>query len=70
MIANGCFLEVEGCGGIRTIDNPIQIEGTEKVRPQKPPAIGGDSMSELKSIGYSDEEVREMVAAGVVGMPG
>ena len=69
MIANGCFPEVEGCDGIRTIDNPIQIEGTAKVKPQKPPEVGGDSMAELMAIGYSEEEVRSMVAAGAVGLP-
>ena len=32
MIANGCFPEVEGSGGIRTVDSPIQIGVADLVR--------------------------------------
>ena len=69
MIANGCFPEVEGCDGIRTIDNPIQIDGVAKVKPQKPPEIGGDSLAELAAIGYSEDEISALIEAGAVAAP-
>ena len=71
MIANGCFPEVEGSGGIRTVDSPIQIqaEGVDKVKPKNPPAIGEHTMSELTALGYSEEEVKAMAEAKAVGLP-
>jgi formyl-CoA transferase len=71
MIANGCFPEVEGSGGIRTVDSPIQIqaEGVDKVKPQNPPAIGEHTMSELTALGYSEEEVKAMAEAKAIGLP-
>lgn len=68
MIANGCFPEVEGVDGIRTIDSPIQIEGFEKVKPQKPPTVGGNTMAELKAVGYSEEEIQKLAESGAVGI--
>ncbi len=71
MIANGCFPEVEGSGGIRTVDSPIQIqaEGVDKVKPKNPPAIGEHTMSELTALGYSEEEVKAMAEAKAIGLP-
>lgn len=68
MIANGCFPEVEGVDGIRTIDSPIQIEGFKKVKPQKPPTVGGNTMAELKAVGYSEEEIQKLAESGAVGI--
>ena len=68
MIANGCFPEVEGVDGIRTIDSPIQIEGFKKVKPQKPPTVGGNTITELKAVGYSEEEIQKLAESGAVGI--
>ena len=68
MIANGCFPEIEGLDGIRTIDSPIQIEGFEKVKPQKPPTVGGNTITELKAVGYSEEEIQKLAESGAVGI--
>ncbi|WP_391090829.1 CoA transferase [Vibrio sp. NH-UV-68] len=70
MIANGCFPEVEGTDGIRTIDSPIQVEGNgiNKIKPQNPPKVGEHTMSELTDLGYSDEEVQALVAAKAIGL--
>ncbi len=72
MIANGCFPEVEGADGIRTVDSPMQIqsEGTEKVKPRKPPAVGEHTLTELAALGYSEEDIEAMVEAGAVGLSG
>ena len=64
MIANGCFPEVEGTPGHRTIDSPIQVEGVEKVKPRKVSAVGGDTVAELKAVGYSEETIKKLVEAG------
>jgi len=71
MIANGCFPEVEGANGIRTIDSPIQIqsEGVEKVKPQNPPGVGEHTMTELAALGYSEDDVKAMAEAHAVGLP-
>jgi len=71
MIANGCFPEVEGSGGIRTVDSPIQIqgEGIDKVKPKNPPGIGEHTMSELTAVGYSEAEIKAMAEAKAVGLP-
>jgi formyl-CoA transferase len=71
MIANGCFPEVEGSGGIRTVDSPItiQADGIDKVTPKNPPTIGEHTMSELTALGYSEEDVNRMAEARAVGLP-
>ncbi len=71
MIANGCFPEVEGADGIRTVDSPMQIhgEGIEKVKPQNPPGIGEHTLSELTAVGYSEADIKAMAEAKVVGLP-
>jgi formyl-CoA transferase len=71
MIANGCFPEVEGAEGIRTVDSPMNIhsEGVEKTRPQAPPNVGEHTAQVLASSGYSDESIEALAAAGAVGLP-
>ncbi|WP_163340547.1 CaiB/BaiF CoA-transferase family protein [Desulfopila sp. IMCC35008] len=71
MIANGCFPEVEGTDGIRTIDSPIYVEGEglEKVKPQNPPKVGEHTMSVLNELGYSEGDIKKMAEAHAVGLP-
>lgn len=71
MIANGCFPEVEGADGIRTVDSPIQIqgEGIDKVKPKNPPGIGEHTISELTALGYSEEQIKTMAEARAIGLP-
>ncbi|MBW4934790.1 CaiB/BaiF CoA transferase family protein [Marinobacter sp. F4206] len=71
MIANGCFPEVEGSEGVRTVDSPIHIfsDGYERVKPQNPPGVGEHTMSELTALGYSEEDVNALAAAGAIGLP-
>ncbi len=71
MIANGCFPEVEGADGIRTVDSPMQInsEGYERVKPQAPPAVGEHTIAELTALGYSEEEIKALAEARVIGLP-
>jgi crotonobetainyl-CoA:carnitine CoA-transferase CaiB-like acyl-CoA transferase len=71
MIANGCFPEVEGADGIRTVDSPMQIrgEGIEKIKPQNPPGVGEHTMSELIALGYSEDDIKALAEAKAVGLP-
>ncbi len=71
MIANGCFPEVEGANGMRTIDSPIQIqgEGIEKVKPQNPPAVGEHTVTELTALGYSEDDLKSLAEARAIGLP-
>ncbi|GAA5191900.1 CoA transferase [Ferrimonas gelatinilytica] len=71
MVANGCFPEVEGTEGLRTIDSPIQIqaEGISKVKPKNPPAVGEHTLSELTALGYSEADIQALAEAQVLGLP-
>ncbi len=71
MIANGCFPEVEGSGGHRTVDSPIQVhgDGLKKVHPKNAPGVGQDTISELTALGYSEDDIQKMAEAGAVGLP-
>ncbi|RRJ82415.1 CaiB/BaiF CoA transferase family protein [Aestuariirhabdus litorea] len=66
MMANGCFPEIEGTPGHRTIDSPIQIEGFEKVKPRKVSEIGGDTVTEMKAVGYSEAQIQRLAEEGAV----
>jgi crotonobetainyl-CoA:carnitine CoA-transferase CaiB-like acyl-CoA transferase len=67
MELNGVFTELANAPGgpIRTVNNPITVEGSEKVAPKMPPAVGEHSTEILRSIGYSDEAIEELVKRGV-----
>jgi formyl-CoA transferase len=67
MQLNGVFTELHGAPGgpMHTISNPITVEGSEKVAPKMPPAVGEHSVEILRSLGYSDGAIAEMVNRGV-----
>jgi crotonobetainyl-CoA:carnitine CoA-transferase CaiB-like acyl-CoA transferase len=50
--------------GLKTIKNPLNIEGIEKAAPQMPPAIGEHTHELLASLGLTDEAVENMIARG------
>lgn len=54
-------------GDFRTVAAPMRILGAE-IRPRGPaPAVGADTAAVLAHLGYTDDEVAAMSAAGVVG---
>ena len=70
MILNGFFPEIPGTNGIKTIQSPVHVVGVDKAVPQKAPEqIGENTVSELKSIGYSDADIKSLVASGAIGVP-
>jgi crotonobetainyl-CoA:carnitine CoA-transferase CaiB-like acyl-CoA transferase len=64
--ANGVLAEVEpGLGsGLKTVQNPINVEGIEKCAPRMAPEVGQDTREVLRSAGYSDDEIGAMIARG------
>jgi crotonobetainyl-CoA:carnitine CoA-transferase CaiB-like acyl-CoA transferase len=67
MQLNGVFTELRDAPGgpLRTVANPITVEGSEKVAPKMPPGVGEHSVEILRGLGYSDEAIAGMVKRGV-----
>ena len=49
-----------------TINSPIWVEGSEKVKPKRPPGIGEHSDQILREAGYDEATIRTMKASGAV----
>jgi crotonobetainyl-CoA:carnitine CoA-transferase CaiB-like acyl-CoA transferase len=50
--------------GLRTIKNPINVEGLDKAEPKMPPSIGEHTQEVLSSLGLTPGEIADMVARG------
>ena len=50
--------------GLKTIKNPLNIEGIEKAPPRMPPAIGEHTREVLTSVGLTAESIEKMIARG------
>ncbi len=50
--------------GLKTIQNPLNIEGMEKAAPRMPPAIGEHTREVLASLGLDDMAVEQMIQRG------
>jgi crotonobetainyl-CoA:carnitine CoA-transferase CaiB-like acyl-CoA transferase len=62
MDSNGVLAEIHP--GLKTIQNPITVEGCEKQPPRMAPHMGEHTREVLRSAGYSDEEIDHMIARG------
>jgi crotonobetainyl-CoA:carnitine CoA-transferase CaiB-like acyl-CoA transferase len=49
-----------------TINSPIWIDGSEKVKPRHPPAIGQHSDEILRESGYDEASIQKLRASGAV----
>jgi crotonobetainyl-CoA:carnitine CoA-transferase CaiB-like acyl-CoA transferase len=67
MQLNGVFTEVaDALGGpLRTVSNPITVEGSPKVAPRMAPEVGEHSVEILSGLGYSAEAIAHMVDRGI-----
>ena len=67
MQLNGVFTELRDAPGgpLRTVTNPLTVEGSEKVEPKRAPAMGEHSREILREVGYSEEAIAEMARRGV-----
>lgn len=50
-----------------TINSPIWVDGSRKVQPRKPPALGEHSDEILRNAGYDDAAIGKLRASGAVG---
>jgi crotonobetainyl-CoA:carnitine CoA-transferase CaiB-like acyl-CoA transferase len=67
-IAAGMFPELEHprWGRLRTVDSPVRLPGVAKVPPGPAPELGADTSEVLADVGYSNEEIQQLRARGVV----
>jgi crotonobetainyl-CoA:carnitine CoA-transferase CaiB-like acyl-CoA transferase len=66
MEANGIFTEIEP--GLKTVQNPINVEGCEKQAPRMAPKMGEHTREVLRSAGFRDEEIDRMIARGAAAV--
>ncbi len=56
-------------GSLRTVAQPVRFDGLRTEMRQPPPDLGIHGRSVLKATGYSEIEISNLVAAGVVRIP-
>jgi crotonobetainyl-CoA:carnitine CoA-transferase CaiB-like acyl-CoA transferase len=65
MIDNGVLVPFEG-DTMLTVSSPIWVDGSEKTKPKRPPAIGEHSDEVLREAGFDDAAIRQLRASGAV----
>lgn len=50
--------------GLKTVQNPLNIEGIEKAAPHMPPSIGQHTREVLTSLGFTEEAIAKMIERG------
>ena len=68
MAANGVFAEIDHprLGAIPTVNNPINVQGVTKEKPIMAPEVGEHSREILRSLGYDDAAIEELILRGCV----
>ncbi len=57
--SNHVFAEIRP--GLKTVQNPIRVEGLEKVQPRMAPEIGQHTREVLRDLGYDDAQIAKMI---------
>jgi crotonobetainyl-CoA:carnitine CoA-transferase CaiB-like acyl-CoA transferase len=65
MIENDVLVPFEG-DTMLTINSPIWVDGSNKVKPRKAPGIGEHSDEILRNAGYDEAAIRKLRASGAV----
>jgi len=68
MAANGVFLDIEGTD-LKTVGNPVTIEGVAKAPPRLAPEVGQHTIEILRELGYSEADIQTLRADEVVAVP-
>ena len=68
MKANGVFAEFDHphLGSVPTVNNPINVSGVPKEKPQLAPEIGEHSIEILRALGYPDEAIEQLIQREVI----
>ncbi|WP_298255221.1 CoA transferase [Bradyrhizobium sp.] len=66
MIENDVLVPFEN-DQLLTINSPIWVDGSDKVKPKRPPEIGEHSEEILREAGYDEASIRNLKASGAVG---
>ena len=63
MRASGAFVDIEypKHGKVGTIDSPLFVAGSEKRKPEPAPEVGAHTREVLRTLGYSDAAIDDMV---------
>jgi crotonobetainyl-CoA:carnitine CoA-transferase CaiB-like acyl-CoA transferase len=59
---NRVFAEIEP--GLKTIQNPMNVDGVEKLPPRMPPKMGEHTCEVLHHAGFSPEQIARIVKRG------
>src|SRR5262249_15608778 len=62
MMANGVFDEI--APGMPTVSSPFLVEGVTKVKPGVAPQVGEHTEEVLRSWGYNQTEIAELLGRG------
>jgi formyl-CoA transferase len=65
MIENDVLVPFEN-DTMLTINSPIWVDGSEKVKPKRPPEVGEHSEEILREAGYDEAAIRSLKASGAV----
>jgi crotonobetainyl-CoA:carnitine CoA-transferase CaiB-like acyl-CoA transferase len=67
MKAGGVFAEFEHPqhGNLQTVNSPLNVQGVSKEKPKAAPNVGEHSGEILRSLGYEDAAIEEMLQSGV-----
>jgi formyl-CoA transferase len=57
-------------GPVRQLGSPMRLSRTPTVRGPAGPLLGEGTADALRSVGYSDDEIHELVAGGGAALPG
>ncbi len=68
MAATDVFVEVDHprYGIFCTVNSPLTIEGSDKVKPRPAPGLGEHTRQILKDMGYPEEKIRELFDKSIV----
>jgi formyl-CoA transferase len=67
MKANNVFIEMDHpqLGRLATVNSPLNVQGIEKIKPAPAPEIGEHSVEILRSLGYEEAAIQDLIARGV-----
>ncbi len=60
-------VEIPGQGATRLVGSPLKLSRTGPAVRRGPPPLGHDAAEVLADLGYSEQEVQELAAAGALG---